>query len=640
MIKREPYDLALALGLLALLLGYLTLVWTGFYGPFLFDDEPNLQNLRVLAGDASNIGAYLAEFNGNPGRPLAALSFLINDNAWPSDPFTFKFTNVLIHLLNGVLLLGLLRQLQAVNVALPQSPLWPLLAMTAWLFHPLLLSSQMLVVQRMTLLSAFFCLSGLWAYTAILQRSRHWQGALLAICVLALCTLLAVLCKENGALLTLFALCLNMTLLHTLQRQYSVATRQLLFWSCALPALALVLYIGYTATRPDAFINREFNAIERLMTQCHVLADYVRQMFMPRLSGSGIFFDDYPITRHLFASASTAALAASWLAILAWALLQRRRYPILAFAILWFFAGHLLESSVMNLELYFEHRNYLPLIGPMLLLSTLVFKNGKVRPAWLALFTLWLALLAGITGQQARVWGDRALLANIWAMERPNSLRASQEFINYQTSIGNYQVALDFSQKRANQANRYVDFQLSALLNVCLNRDVRGEGQEYLKALASIPNANFTNSAMVLTQQLRHAVQTNACPGILSEQDWLALTNAFLAHHKYQRVAGAFIHYQRALLFKHKLNLDGTMQEMELAYEHSPNIEMSQYIAEALLSAGLIDEAEQWLNKGLLLRKPWLKEHLGVSRQRSLAMLAAINAHKSELAASNAGSPR
>src|SRR5690606_38496251 len=90
--------------------------WPGVYGPFLFDDYPNLKNLAELNGRPTwrSIGIYLSLFPGTPERPLATLSFLLNDAAWPSSPLGFKITNLMVHLLNGVLVFGLARQLSRV----------------------------------------------------------------------------------------------------------------------------------------------------------------------------------------------------------------------------------------------------------------------------------------------------------------------------------------------------------------------------------------------------------------------------------------------------------------------------------------------------------------------------------------------
>jgi len=99
--------------LAVVLVGAFYLMLPGVTGPFIFDDFPNLQNLREV-GDhftRESIGRYLAAWQGNPGRPLAALSFLIEDHAWPSDPESFKRNNLLWHLLVGLGIFALTRRL-------------------------------------------------------------------------------------------------------------------------------------------------------------------------------------------------------------------------------------------------------------------------------------------------------------------------------------------------------------------------------------------------------------------------------------------------------------------------------------------------------------------------------------------------
>jgi hypothetical protein len=53
-------------------------------------------------------------------------------------------------------------------------------------------------------------------------------------------------------------------------------------------------------------------------------------------------------------------------------ILWRKRFPIVAFAVLWFLVGHSLESTVFPLEIIHEHRNYLPALGPLLALTYLL----------------------------------------------------------------------------------------------------------------------------------------------------------------------------------------------------------------------------------------------------------------------------
>ena len=79
----------------------------GLNGGYLFDDYPNLQDLGTYGVIDSWDKARAFIFNGfagPTGRPVSLASFLIDANSWPMDPYPFKYTNLMIHLLNGVLL--------------------------------------------------------------------------------------------------------------------------------------------------------------------------------------------------------------------------------------------------------------------------------------------------------------------------------------------------------------------------------------------------------------------------------------------------------------------------------------------------------------------------------------------------------
>lgn len=620
-------NIIISAGLLVLLALYFWLVQSALYGPFVFDDFPNLENLQILntGFNSDSLGRYLAAFIGSPGRPIAALSFLINDFAWPSDSYGFKYTNVMIHLLNGVLLFGLLRQLaKAAPGVMPQSPLWPLLAMAAWLFHPLQLSAQMLVVQRMTLLSASFCLIGLWAYTALLMRAKNALSAFMAITVLGACTILAFLCKENGALLPLLAWVLNATLLHDVLAGKTNPVQRLTRAACIIPSLMLFAGIIYMATRPGTFESREFNMMERLMTQIHVLADYMRHILIPRLSGSGIYFDDFPAYRTWTQPISTLLLAASIVASLILAIVKRRTFPILGFAILWFFAGHAMESSILDLELYFEHRNYLPLLGPVVALSIWAFSHTPQRSLGIGLFSLWLALLMAITALQAPVWGNARLLTTLWAKERPMSLRATQELAKFQYDQGQVQAAADTLMDGYHRGIIYADLPMSALLAKCWRPEIHSEVDLYQESLRSIRSSPYSNSVLKSLLLLRQAAQEDFCPELISTKQWLAMSDSLLANPKFLKIAESHIRIERAKLYTHERNLDLTMTELEIAYKKGPTVELTQKIAEVLLSAGLVDDAEQWLENGLKLKQPLFDTLMFDPKDHSRKLLAII----------------
>jgi len=617
----------------ALLCGlYYLLMLPALSGQFLFDDFANLEHLALLGNNVTgNLGDYLAAFQGNPGRPIAALSFLLNDTAWPTDPYPFKQTNVLIHLVNGLLLFGLLRQLQKCSQRLPQHMAWPLLAMVAWLFNPMQISAQMLVVQRMTLLAGTFSLAGLWAYTAISAKSKNWRGAFLALSVLGAATVLAVLCKESGALLPLYALVLQITLLNDRMTEKDFVSRRLLLWGCAFPSILVVALLLQMGFQPEAYAHREFSLLERLFTQCHVIADYIRQIVFPSLTGSGIYHDDFPITRALFASATTLPIALAIAGLLGIAMYKRTTHPLFAFAILWFFAGHVMESTVLPLELYFEHRNYLPLLGPVLAITAWPF-NLKVRSQMGFLFLgIWLAAQVTITALQAPIWGQPAKMVTFWSLEHPKSLRATQELAKYYYDNADPQASVDVMMYAYEKEGiRSADLPLTSLLTACWRKGVKYKNVDLLKeSFKAIPQSPFSNGSLVVLQKLNVEVQKDGCNDVINSEQWWEISSSLLANPKFKRAGGEFILVERAKLKASEKDLSATMLELEAAYAISPNIALSYKIAETLATAGLLNEAAEWLKKGLALKKPWLKEMLSSESEKSEQLLIAIkNAQK------------
>lgn len=79
----------------------------GLYGGFLFDDYPNIVDNHGVqpTGPSSSelVRAALSSPSSELKRPLASLSFAINYLATGLNPFWMKLTNLVIHLINGLL---------------------------------------------------------------------------------------------------------------------------------------------------------------------------------------------------------------------------------------------------------------------------------------------------------------------------------------------------------------------------------------------------------------------------------------------------------------------------------------------------------------------------------------------------------
>src|SRR5690606_33757253 len=121
--------------------------------------------------------------------------------------------------------------------------------------------------------------------------------------------------------------------------------------------------------------------------------------------------------------------AALLVVLLGAGVLIRNRAPLAAAGIFWFFAGHSLTSGPFNLELVFEHRNYLPLLGIVLAATDLVLRirmRDGAKALGLVACTVVLAISA-ITAVRAAVWGDPLVLASDLVAKNPESARASND---------------------------------------------------------------------------------------------------------------------------------------------------------------------------------------------------------------------
>ena len=148
----------------------------------------------------------------------------------------------------------------------------------------------------------------------------------------------------------------------------SVAWRKFLQFARVTPAIGFVLaiilypYWGHMLN----FDGRSFTMYERLLTQSRVLWFHLGQIFLPNAGSFSLYHDDFIISKGFFDPWVTFLAVVGHILLICSAFVLRKRYPLFSFGIAWFYVGHSLESSVFPLEIMYEHRNYLPMIGPMI----------------------------------------------------------------------------------------------------------------------------------------------------------------------------------------------------------------------------------------------------------------------------------
>lgn len=407
----------------------------GLKGGFIFDDVPNLGQMNQY-GDMhhwDNIQKFVSSGTAGPtGRPVSLLTFVPQADDWlAGNAFPFKVVNLIIHLLCGVLLYWVTQLLLRTYGEVNQKKIAWIALLTAgfWLLHPLMLSTTLYVIQRMAQLPLLFSLLAIIGYFKgrALLAVYPLKAYLIMTLSIGLGTILATFSKENGALLPLLILVIefcNPNKNHKPMWQW----RAVCLW---LPSLAIVALLARAIDfSSDPWPNRNFNQIERLLTEGRIVVDYLAQLVIPRIEGYGFFQDGFLVSKGWLSPPTTLFSILFLLALLISSLLVRKKYPLITLAILFFFAAHLMESTFIGLELYFEHRNYVAAIFLFLPLAIGLYALSEVIKPSVVIFisVLLLAFFAAMTWQRAILWSDTTRLQLFWAQNSPNSARG-QDFI-------------------------------------------------------------------------------------------------------------------------------------------------------------------------------------------------------------------
>jgi tetratricopeptide (TPR) repeat protein len=617
----------------------------GLSGAFHFDDYPNLSALGDY-GSVHSLETFLAYLRsgiaGPTGRPLSLLSFLLDADSWPADAGPFLRTNVFIHLLNGAVLTAVFLLLLR-NVRDPRlqrdAGLIAVVASAVWLLHPYLVSTTLYVVQRMTQLSALFSLVGLLLYLKgreVAYRTGGDDLRSLAWCSagVGLGTGFATLSKENGVLLPLLVLVIEFFALRPLwgpaprSRAYSVWLAVFL----VVPALAVLIYLGAPLLRggiDEAPNGREFSLLERLMTQPRVLFEYLSNLLIPRDVYPGLFREQYPIARSLTDPPSTALFALAVVLSAVLALLLRRRAPLIATALLFFLAAHLVESSTIMLEVYFDHRNYLP--AAFLFLPAAAWL--MTRTGWRVLAIPSLACLAILTYQHARLWGEPTDLYTYWSQRNPESVRAQVAVAGQLARSGRLREAHDgiaaaLARQPLSPALRLLNLSIARALGRLTEDDVD-------RAVQAIGSGPFDQQVPRMVEPFVDQVIEDA-PAAVPAPVLERVFDAFLANERYLSRPGmaATLHFERGRLLLREGRGPGACAAFHHALERAQHVETGLRVAALLATYGYFEDAEGVLelsraylrfagSSSLRFPKPWYEREIDRLSQTFAEDLAA-----------------
>jgi tetratricopeptide (TPR) repeat protein len=420
------------------------------HGEFAFDDREHVRDNPAIR----DLGAFLGPsgYRLYPNRFVGYATFALNYRLGGLDVFGYHLANLVIHLLASLLVYRLVRLLFRTPLVrdsrlASNSRAVAFVASALFATHPLGTQAVTYIVQRLASLAALLYLLAVvlhqaWRLAAESPEARGWRRALLYSSVLV-ASLLAVRTKEIA-----FTLPAALVLVELLFFPAGGLRR----WIPVAPVGAIALLIpaswvnlGGPVTEVAASAERvtrlltPMSRLDYLKTQAAVVCEYLRLLVWP--TGQNLDHD-FPIYRSWLEPRvlGSAAVILSLVAVAAW-LARRtahgaRRPPldpafrVVAFGIGWFFLALSVESSLIPIvDVIYEHRAYLPSVGPYAAAATLL-GLGVVRVApqgaerIIALAGLALALVLGsLTLQRNAVWATAVGLWTDTAAKSPAKFR-------------------------------------------------------------------------------------------------------------------------------------------------------------------------------------------------------------------------
>ena len=202
---------------------------------------------------------------------------------------------------------------------------------------------------------------------------------------------------------------------------------------------------------------------------------------LPGGSPMGLFHDDYEKSVGLFTPYTTILSITSLITILMISLLFRNtRLGFVFFGLVFFLCGHLVESTFIPLELYFEHRNYLPSIGLYFSLAVAIgFLSAKQKYRKASIFfVVLLSLLFSIsTYYRVTIWESIGSILHASVNSHPESWRTHTRLANLSIMNGEIEIAREHL-TRAVQIDKYkgkYGIVLSQLIAHCFDENYPDE---------------------------------------------------------------------------------------------------------------------------------------------------------------------
>ncbi|WP_042150690.1 MULTISPECIES: tetratricopeptide repeat protein [unclassified Pseudoalteromonas] len=398
--------------------------FNSLYVPFYLDDIRSISQNQLLIN-----GSTFEIFNHNIMRSLGYISFAFNLND-SKDVLPFHITNVLIHMINGILVYCLTyllifktsfdKKYKTINLKY-----LPLIVAIIFIVHPLHTQAVTYIVQRIAALVALFYFAALCSYI-ILRNQTELAAKAFWFIIFIVMTISALLTKQNSVTLPLVIIALELILFQKLKFKHIGIITSIVFTALILAFITNAEGFKEVYTALDNYTRetKQFSRLDYFLAQANVIWIYIAKLFVPypiRL--------EYPYHVNSFELWQTVIAALGHILVFSLGFIFRKHAPLILFGICFYYLAHMVESALIPIrDITFEHRSYLPDFGLILavfsgFLVLLIKYNSKPNHTFLAITLPIIVILSAITINRNNQWQDPILFYHNELVHSPYNTR-------------------------------------------------------------------------------------------------------------------------------------------------------------------------------------------------------------------------
>jgi len=171
-------------------------------------------------------------------------------------------------------------------------------------------------------------------------------------------TTLAIGTKENAVMLPVSIFLYDLFLIQGLTKDNVKKNIKIIIVPLIVLTTVVLLSYDFSSILKE-YKLMSFTMQERLLTEPRIILFYISLLFYP-LTSRLTFLYDIEISKSLLYPWTTLGAIIAILTIIIISLGKAKKWPLLAYCILFFFLNHVIEGSFFPIELIYGHRNYLP----------------------------------------------------------------------------------------------------------------------------------------------------------------------------------------------------------------------------------------------------------------------------------------